>query len=86
MKDSLAQNNNLLKQSTASNKSGKNDKKILDCNWDYEFLKGESQYIIVERFKTYVEDIVRTMIDQLSLEERRRQYKPVEESLGHLKY
>ena len=25
----------------------RNDNKILDCNWDYEFLKGESEYIIV---------------------------------------
>ena len=40
----------------------------------------------MERFKTYIEDIVRTVIDELSLEERRRQHKPIEENLGHLKY
>ena len=72
----------------ASGVSGRarNDKKILDCNWDYEFLKGESEYVIVERFKVYVEEIVRTVVDELSLEERRRHYKPTNEGLGNLQY
>jgi hypothetical protein len=33
--------------SVAGGNKPRNDNKILDCNWDYEFLKGESEYIIV---------------------------------------
>jgi hypothetical protein len=62
------------------------DRQVLDCNWDYEFLKGESEYVVVERFKAYAEEVVRVVVDELALEERRRHYKPTSEGLGQLRY
>jgi hypothetical protein len=63
MKDSMVVGEEAPLGNSGISGKPRNDKKILDCNWDYEFLKGESEYVIVERFKTYAEDIVRIVVD-----------------------
>ena len=40
---------------------------LLDCQWDFEFLKGEQEYLIIERFQKQVEGLSRAIVDQLAL-------------------
>ena len=49
----------------------------LKKEWGYEFSKGANEYEIIEDFKQYVEVVLRKIIDELGLEERKRYYQPV---------
>jgi hypothetical protein len=35
----------------------------VDCHWDYEFAKGEEEYVVIERFKQYIEPVAAKIIE-----------------------
>ena len=83
----LGEGNNPVNASTMSVRSGREDvEEEVATNWDYEFIKGEAEYLVVERFKKYVEGVVARIVDELGVAEARRRDKPVKQTLNEIVY